>query len=169
MIKLIKISKLASFVMLIKGLCDAIHRQHDLKIQIKNNMNKRHYLLVIIPVFFLSISTGMAQTVVVYNGGGLPLLFGNFENSAETSQKYKQAGEFLEKAYEAYEEGELEKVKYFLDQSEKDGVVSPGFYFLLGQYFFVKEKYKYAKRYWKRGFKKGCWECKEKIEDIPED
>lgn len=103
-----------------------------------------------------------------YNSGGLPLLFGSKENSAQTTQKYKNAEVNLAKAYEAYEEGNLEKTKYFLDQSEKKGVVSPGFYLLLGQYFYVKEQYKYSRRYWTRGYKKlGCWECKEKIATIP--
>jgi len=120
--------------------------------------------LFVLFVFATFKSSGQA----VNNYNGLPLLYGSYENSAETAQKYKNAGSFLEKAYDAYEEGNLEKTKYFLDQSEKEGVVSPGFYLLLGQYFFVKEKYRYAKRYWKRGFKKGCWECKEKIEEIPD-
>ena len=110
-----------------------------------------------------------SQTVVVINNaGGLPFLYGNKENSAETAQKYKNAEINLEKAYDAYEEGNLEKTKYYLDQSEKKGVISPGFYFLLGQYFYVKKEYKYAKRYWNRGFNKGCYECKEKIATIPD-
>jgi hypothetical protein len=66
-------------------------------------------------------------------------LYGNKENSAETAQKYKNAEINLGKAYDAYEAGDLEKTKYYLNQSEKKGVVSPGFYFLLGQYFYKRK------------------------------
>ena len=119
-------------------------------------------------VFILFFKLSYSQTVIVYNSGGLPILFGTKENSAETERRYKNAEINLSKAYEAYEEGNLEKTKYYLDHSEKKGVVSPGFYFLLGQYFFVKAEYRYAKRYWERGFKRGCWECSEKLKEIPE-
>ena len=54
------------------------------------------------------------QPVVIYNTGGLPILYSNKENSAETAQKYKNAEINLEKAYEAYETGDLEKTKYYL-------------------------------------------------------
>lgn len=109
-----------------------------------------------------------SQTVIVYNSGGLPILYGTKENSAETAQKYKNAEINLGKAYDAYEAGDLAKTKYYLDQSEKKGVISPGFYFLLGQYFYVKKEYKYARRYWKRGYNRGCYECNEKIATIPD-
>lgn len=128
-------------------------------------MNKFYLLtFMILNSIFNSASS---QTTIIYNSGGLPILFSSQENSAETAQKYKNAEINLSKAYDAYEEGNLEKTKYFLEQSEKKGIVSPGFYFLLGQYFFVKKQYHYAKRYWNRGFKRGCWECKDKIATIP--
>lgn len=123
---------------------------------------------IFIGLFLLFIVSFSFGQVVVYNPGGLPVLYVSKENSAETVQRYKNAEMNLRKAYEAYEEGNLEKTKYFLDESEKTGVVSAAFYLLLGQYFFVKEEYRYAKRYWKRGFKKhGCWECGEKLVLIP--
>src|SRR5688572_26086453 len=108
---------------------------------------------LIIPFFLIfGINVCHSQVIAVLNSGGLPIIYGNGENSAVTAQKYKNAEINLGKAYDAYESGDLEKTKYFLDQSEKKGVVSPGFYLLLGQYFYVKRQYKYAKRYWKRGF-----------------
>lgn len=124
-------------------------------------------LSLLITVLVLSISNCFSQTTEGYNLGGLPSIFGTDENSEQTAQKYKNAEINLEKAYNAYEEGDLEKTKYYLDQSEKKGVVSPGFYLLLGQYFYVKNQFNYAERYWKRGFKKGCYECQEKLQSIP--
>ena len=94
-------------------------------------------------------------------------IFLDFEDSAETAIKYRNAEINLKRAYDAYQEGNLEKTKYYLDESERRGVVSPEFYLLLGQYFYAKQEYKYARRYWRRGFKKGCWECNEKINTIP--
>ncbi len=79
----------------------------------------------------ISVHFCYSQTVVVYNSGGnYPCYM-----VTKTAQKYKNAEINLESAYEA---GDLEKTKYYLDQSEKKGVTSPGFYFLLGQYFYVK-------------------------------
>lgn len=135
-----------------------------------NHFNSSNVLLsrsIAAILFIFYFSSSYSQTIVIYNSGGLPVLFGSAENSAETAQKYKNAEINLGKAYDVYEQGDLEKTKYYLDQSEKKGVVSPGFYFLLGQYFYVKKEYKYAKRYWKRGFNRGCYECNEKIGTIP--
>ncbi len=68
----------------------------------------------------------------------------------------------LDKAYVSYNDGDLTKTKYFLDQSEKKGFVSDRFYYLLGQWSFDMGKSKDARRYWMRGYAKhGCWECKE--------
>lgn len=82
------------------------------------------------------------------------------ENSATTSAKMENSNENVKKAYDAYNEGNLEKTRYFLDQSERDGYVSASFYYLLGQWCVAKGNISAALRYWNRGYNKsGCWEC----------
>jgi len=86
------------------------------------------------------------------------------ENSAVTSAKMENAQINLKKAYEAYNEGDMKKTRYYLNQSERDGWTSAGFYYLLGKWCYDKGKYLTAKRYWMRAYrKKGCWECKELV------
>lgn len=84
------------------------------------------------------------------------------ENSAVTESKMKNSNYFLDKAYESYSKGEMDKTRFYLKQSEKDGYVSGRFYFLLGKWCVDMKKRSAAKRYLMRGFRKcGCWECKE--------
>lgn len=91
------------------------------------------------------------------------------ENSAVTTAKIENAKINLQKAYDTYKEGNLEKTRYYLDQSERDGMASAGFYYLLGKWCYDMKKFTAAKRYWMRGFnKRGCWECKELAEKMKE-
>ncbi len=91
--------------------------------------------------------------------------FPSGENSAQTSAKMENAQANLDLAYEAYNEGDMEKTKYYLDQSERNGMVNGSFYYLLGQWFYDEGKHVYAERYWMRGYKKrACWECKELLD-----
>ena len=86
------------------------------------------------------------------------------ENSATTSAKMENAKINLNKAYEAYNKGDMEKTKYYLNQSERDGLVNDSFYYLLGKWCYDKGRLTAAKRYWMRGYRKrGCWECKELV------
>lgn len=92
----------------------------------------------------------------------------NTNTAFKKTQKIIDSNLNLERAFNAYKKGDLGKTKYYLDESEKDGVVSSGFYLLLGQYFFDKNQFKYARRYWKRGAEqKGCSECSKKIDEVP--
>ena len=87
---------------------------------------------------------------------------------ARTEADMQKSIQDLHKAYDAYNEGDLEKTRYYLDQSEKKGYVSDAFYYLLGQWCFDVGKYSAAKRYWMRGYDKhGCWECKELADERP--
>jgi len=85
------------------------------------------------------------------------------QTDATISAAQKESAEaMLQAAYDAYNAGNLEKTKYYLDQSERNGWVSAGFYYLLGMYSYDTKNFSAAKRYWMRGFnKRGCWECKE--------
>jgi hypothetical protein len=99
---------------------------------------------------------GFSQTTYFY--------FPRQENSAVTSAKMENAKINLKKAYDAYNEGDMEKTRYYLDQSERNGLVNDSFYYLLGKWCYDKEKFSAAERYWMRGYRKrGCWECKELV------
>ena len=125
---------------------------------------KKSILICIISLF---CETSFSQATFFY--------FPRQENSAVTSAKMEAAKEFVKKAYEAYNQKDLKKTKYYLDQSERNGYTSAGFYYLLGQWCYDKGVYSSAKRYWMRGYRKsGCWECKElvtkmKLEDQADD
>ena len=83
-----------------------------------------------------------------------------------TAEQRKEAQDNLDLAYAAYSNGDLETTKKYLDESQKDGRVTEDFYVLLGQYFFDKKQYKYAKRYWTRGTEKTrCDVCEEKLKE----
>jgi len=86
---------------------------------------------------------------------------------AITEANMKKSSIDLDKAYVAYNEGDMIKTRYFLDQSEKKGMVSDRFYYLLGKWSLDVGKKRAAVRYWWRGYKKhGCWECKELAEKV---
>ena len=92
------------------------------------------------------------------------------ENSATTENKLTTAKKNIDQAFVAYSENNLEKSKYFIDQSQKQGVKTADFYFMLGAYMYRTKELKAAKRYWKIAYKEGgCWECKELLEKLEND
>lgn len=94
-------------------------------------------------------------------------IFGVPQNSATTQSKMDLAKNNIDQAYLAYSEGNLEKCKYFVDQSQEHGFKSGDFYFLLGTYMYYTKELKAAKRYWNIAFKEGgCWDCKELLEKL---
>ncbi|MFD2726776.1 hypothetical protein [Hyunsoonleella rubra] len=94
-------------------------------------------------------------------------IFGVPQNSATTQSKMDLASKNINQAYVAYFEGNIEKAKYFVDQSQKHGFKSGDFYFLLGAYMYKTDELKAAKRYWKISHKEGgCWECKQYLEKL---
>jgi hypothetical protein len=87
------------------------------------------------------------------------------ENSAVTENKLKMAEENVKEAYFAYYANDLEKAKYFIDQSQRAGTKIGDFYFLLGAYMYRTKEIKAAKRYWKISHKEGgCWDCKKLLD-----
>ena len=110
----------------------------------------------IILIFLLFITTTIFGQTKYY------FYFPRQENSAVITAKMENAKANIDNAYKAYNQGNLEKTKYYLDQSEDDGYVSAAFYYLLGKWCYDKDKIDAADRYWMRGYRKhGCWECKE--------
>jgi len=94
-------------------------------------------------------------------------IFGVPQNSATTQSKMDQAKNYTNQAYIAYSEGNIEKSKYFVDQSQEHGYKSGDFYYLLGAYMYRTNELKAAKRYWNIAYKEGgCWECKEYLEKL---
>lgn len=77
------------------------------------------------------------------------------------------AKNYTDQAYIAYAEGNLEKSKYYVDQSQENGFKSGDFYYLLGAYMYRTNEMKAAKRYWNIAYKEGgCWDCKEYLEKL---
>lgn len=120
---------------------------------------KNNLLLVLI--FVISVTTiGNAQKK-------LRTTIFQDENSATTEIKSNTAKANMDKAFAAYVENNLEKSKYFIDQSQRQGIKTGDFYFLLGAYMYRTEEIRAAKRYWKIAHKEGgCWECKELLDNI---
>lgn len=115
--------------------------------------------LIICSLLFTCFSASFAQNTYIY--------FPRQENSATTNAKMENSKIFLDKAYEAFNEGDLEKTRYYLLQSEKDGYVNASFYFLLGHWAYKTKNLTAARRYWIRGYqKRGCWECKEIADEL---
>jgi len=110
----------------------------------------------------LASFSSSAQVVV-----GLVDWTANKKNSARTQLQIDESRTNIENAYLAYNERNLEKSKYYIDQSQRDGFKSGDFYFLLGVYMYHTNEMKAAKRYWKIAHKEGgCWECKELLEKL---
>ncbi|WP_417942500.1 hypothetical protein [Flavobacterium sp. RS13.1] len=94
-------------------------------------------------------------------------IFGVPQNSATTQSKMDLAKNYINQAYIAYAEGNLEKSKYYVDQSQEHGFKSGDFYYLLGAYMYRTNEMKAAKRYWNIAYKEGgCWDCKEYLEKL---
>jgi|SRR5690554_1980128 len=104
------------------------------------------------------------------NGFGQRKLKNNIfqdENSATTENNLNMSKEYVKQAYFAYYDNDLEKAKYFIDQSQREGVKIGDFYFLLGAYMYRTKEIKAAKRYWKISHKEGgCWDCKKLLDLI---
>lgn len=113
----------------------------------------------ILPLLLLLSMNVLSQNTYFY--------FPRQENSAVTTAKMENAQYNLDKAYKAYNKGDLKQTKYYLYESTKDGYRSASFYYLFGQWCYARGKYARAKRYWKAGYNNsGCWECNELIESM---
>jgi hypothetical protein len=109
--------------------------------------------IIILSLAFGFVSEGFSQVFFIWP---------RQKNSTESAAEKENSEINLDKAYEAYNEGNMEKTKYYLDHSERNGWTSDSFYYLLGKWYFDKKKYSAAGKYWTKGYRKrGCWECKE--------
>ena len=90
-------------------------------------------------------------------------------NSAETEAHYKFCDEMTQNIKIALEAKELEKAHYYLDQwSQRSKGLNVNFYVLLAQYCTEMKNYDCARRSYKKAYKKyACFECKEKMEQLP--
>ena len=89
------------------------------------------------------------------------------ENSTVTSNKMDNQRANIESAYKAYNEGDINKAKYFLSQSAREKWFSSGYFYLNGKIWYDAKKYRTAKKYLMEGYRKyACWECKEFIDKI---
>lgn len=114
-----------------------------------------------------TILTLFFALIVTITSRGQQNFLGVPQNSATTQGKIDLAKNNINQAYLAYSEGNLEKCKYFVDQSQEHGFKSGDFYFLLGTYMYYTKEFKAAKRYWTIAHKEGgCWDCKELIEKL---
>ena len=92
-------------------------------------------------------------------------------NSAQTEAHNKFSEEMTQKTKSALEAKDLEKARYYLDQwSQRSAGVNVNFYVLLAQYCTETKNYSCAKRNYKKAYKKyACYECKEKMDQLPKE
>lgn len=90
-------------------------------------------------------------------------------NSAQTEEHYKFSDEMTQKIKAALEAKDLEKARYYIDQwSQRSAGVNVNYYVLLAQYCTETKNYSCARRNYKKAYKKyACYECKEKMEQLP--
>lgn len=90
-------------------------------------------------------------------------------NSAQSEAHYKFSEEMTQKTKEALEAKDLEKARYYLDQwSQRSAGVNVNYYVLLAQYCTETKDYQCARRNYKKAYKKwACYECKEKMDQLP--
>lgn len=122
--------------------------------------------------FKLSLALGFLLLSVLCNSQILIINSVNSgPNSAETEAHYKFCDEMTQKIKVALEAKELEKARYYLDQwSQKSKGVNVNYFVLLAQYCTEMKNYDCARRNYKKAYKKyACFECKEKMEQLPKE
>lgn len=118
---------------------------------------KLHLLLVLL----LLSCKSQSQILIISTNSG--------PNSAQTEAHNKFCEEMTQKTKEALEAKDLEKARYYLDQwSQRSAGVNVNYYVLLAQYCTETKNYSCAKRNYKKAYKKwACYECKEKMDQLP--
>ncbi len=126
-----------------------------------NNLIKQKLSLVL-GFLFLSLLSNSQILIVNANSG---------PNSAQSEAHYKFSEEMTQKTKEALEAKDLEKARYYLDQwSQRSAGVNVNYYVLLAQYCTETKNYSCAKRNYKKAYKKwACYECKEKMNQLPKE
>jgi|GEM_PF-3513304 len=103
-------------------------------------------ILIAIPVFSFS------QTKIHYyypNKGYTPV-----------TEKEKMAFDYLNNAYTAFNNNNMQQTRLFLDKAEQYKLHNSSFWYLLGLWAYKTDKITAAKRYWKQGANGyGCTEC----------
>ena len=124
-----------------------------------NHIIKFKLFLVFVFLFLSFLSNSQIFIIKIKSG----------PNSAQSEAHYKFSEEMTQKTKEALEVKDFEKALYYLDQwSHRSKGVNVNFYVLLAQYCAETKDYSRAKRNYKKAYKKwACYECKEKMEQLP--
>ena len=124
-----------------------------------NHIIKFKLFLVFVFLFLSFLSNSQIFIIKIKSG----------PNSAQSEAHYKFSEEMTQKTKEALEVKDFEKALYYLDQwSHRSKGVNVNFYVLLAQYCVETKDYSRAKRNYKKAYKKwACYECKEKMEQLP--
>jgi len=108
-------------------------------------------------ILVILVNSADCQIIYTYNTWG-----DLFKKPEITDRDYEVANTNLKLAFDAFNEGNMTKTKFFLKFSKKRGIVSAQYYLILGKYRYKMSKPNMAAKAWLKGFRKhGCWECGE--------
>lgn len=127
----------------------------------------KHIAILLLVFMFTSVSGKLfgQKNVIIYQT--TPIWQKRQKNSTESQADRENFQFHMKKARAAYHWEELDKLKYHLDQAERNGWHSGEFYMILGHWALDTGNERAAIRYWKRGYGKwGCWDCKELIKKL---
>jgi len=94
-----------------------------------------------------------------YSNGQVILVPEQRENSAVTNSKMENSNYYVNQAQEAFNDGMMKKAKYFLRHAWKTGWRNDHYWLLRGDWHWAKGHKCRARRSWRRGYRRGCWDC----------
>jgi len=128
---------------------------------------KKSFLFLFV---FFSFSKLYSQVIIVKEG----------ENSARTEKRFENADAFAKSAQEAVDKGDIEKANYYLDLWSKNKALDQRYYIVDAEVRTIQAKtflasghkpsakalIKRARRSYMKAFDLGCYECKEKADEL---
>lgn len=121
-------------------------------------------LSLIIILYILLIYRCDAQILIINNAH-------SGRNSAQSEKLYKEVDELTSKIVLALESKDTDKAQYYFNYwADELGAeaINVNFYLLRGQMYEIVGNYDAAKRAYNRAYKKyGCYECQEKLKNLP--
>ena len=88
------------------------------------------------------------------------------DNSTESNAKIQNLNSYLDQAEAAMGEGKMRKARYFLRHAKRQRWTNDKYWLLWGEWNYRKGRLCRSKRDWKHGYRRGCWECQERINEM---
>lgn len=127
-------------------------------------LNKSFIVTLVLSAIILNLNNLQAQTKTTYSWFWYNSSTNRAGDATISEANRQYSSDMLKLAYEAYNSGDMEKTRYYLNQSVDNGWTDASFFYLFGKWCYDKGNKSCAKRYWKKGFRtRGCWECRELV------